>query len=111
MASCDRSLNLSWDFQSSRGPNSVRVTTPLDLHDSEGHAVGAMSKVYCSETMFQAVFEAMQVMGVNALDRDHPVERYLREALVFPLYDAGNIGMQCVRYGASWPIPTMIRGR
>jgi alkylation response protein AidB-like acyl-CoA dehydrogenase len=66
----------------------------LDLHDSEGHAVGAMSKVYCSETMFQAVFEAMQVMGVNSLDRDHPVERYLREALVFPLYDAGNIGMQ-----------------
>ena len=66
----------------------------LDLHDSEGHAVGAMSKVYCSETMFQAVFEAMQVMGVNSLDRDHPVERYLREALVFLLYDAGNIGMQ-----------------
>ena len=29
MASCDRSLNLSWDFQSSRGPNLVRVTTPI----------------------------------------------------------------------------------
>jgi transposase-like protein len=27
-ASCHRSLNLSWDFQSSRGPNLVRVTTP-----------------------------------------------------------------------------------
>lgn len=66
----------------------------LDLHDSEGHAVGAMAKVFCSETMFQSVFEAMQVMGVNALDREHPVERYLREALVLPLYDAGNIGMQ-----------------
>ena len=36
----------------------------------------------------------MQVMGVNSLDRRHPVERFLREALVFPLYDAGNIGMQ-----------------
>jgi hypothetical protein len=33
-------------------------------------------------------------MGVNALDRAHPVEKYLREAAVFPLYDAGNIGMQ-----------------
>jgi hypothetical protein len=53
-----------------------------------------MAKVFCSETMFQSVFEAMQVMGVNALDREHPVERYLREALVLPLYDAGNIGMQ-----------------
>src|SRR5215472_13511511 len=66
----------------------------LDLYDSEGHAVGAMSKVFCGELLFGAVFKAMQVMGVNALDRRHPVERYLREALVFPLYDAGNVGMQ-----------------
>ncbi|MGJ7506390.1 acyl-CoA dehydrogenase family protein [Variovorax sp. GT1P44] len=66
----------------------------LDLHDSEGHAVGAMAKVFCGETLFNAVFRAMQVMGVNALDRRHPVEKFLREAAVFPLYDAGNIGMQ-----------------
>jgi nitroalkane oxidase len=33
-------------------------------------------------------------MGVNALDKAHPVEKFLREAAVFPLYDAGNIGMQ-----------------
>jgi hypothetical protein len=29
VASCYRSLNLSWDFQSLRGPNLVRVTTPF----------------------------------------------------------------------------------
>jgi nitroalkane oxidase len=66
----------------------------LDQYDSDGHAVGAMAKVFCGETLFQAVFRAMQAMGVNALDRTHPVEKYLREAAVFPLYDAGNIGMQ-----------------
>jgi nitroalkane oxidase len=66
----------------------------LDQHDSEGHAVGAMAKVFCGETLFNAVFRTMQAMGVNALDRAHPVEKYLREAAVFPLYDAGNIGMQ-----------------
>ena len=66
----------------------------LDLHDSEGHAVGAMAKVFCGETLFNAVFRAMQAMGVNALDKAHPVEKFLREAAVFPLYDAGNIGMQ-----------------
>jgi alkylation response protein AidB-like acyl-CoA dehydrogenase len=66
----------------------------LDLHDSEGHAVGAMAKVFCGETLFNTVFRAMQVMGVNALDKRHPVEKFLREAAVFPLYDAGNIGMQ-----------------
>jgi len=66
----------------------------LDQFNSEGHAVGAMAKVFCGETLFQAVFRVMQAMGVNALDRRHPVEKYLREAAVFPLYDAGNIGMQ-----------------
>jgi nitroalkane oxidase len=66
----------------------------LDQYNSEGHAIGAMAKVFCGETLFQAVFRVMQAMGVNALDRAHPVEKYLREAAVFPLYDAGNIGMQ-----------------
>jgi alkylation response protein AidB-like acyl-CoA dehydrogenase len=66
----------------------------LDQHNSEGHAVGAMAKVFCGETLFLAVFRVMQAMGVNSLDRTHPIEKYLREAAVFPLYDAGNIGMQ-----------------
>ena len=66
----------------------------LDLYDSEGHAVGAMAKVFCGETLFSAVFRTMQAMGVNSLDKAHPMEKFLREAAVFPLYDAGNIGMQ-----------------
>jgi alkylation response protein AidB-like acyl-CoA dehydrogenase len=44
--------------------------------------------------LFNAVFQAMKVIGVNAMDKGHPLERYLREASVFPLYDAGNVGMQ-----------------
>jgi alkylation response protein AidB-like acyl-CoA dehydrogenase len=66
----------------------------LDQYNCDGHAVGAMAKVFCGETLFSAVFRVMQAMGVNALDKSHPVEKFLREAAVFPLYDAGNIGMQ-----------------
>ncbi|MFO1349853.1 MAG: acyl-CoA dehydrogenase family protein [Gammaproteobacteria bacterium] len=66
----------------------------LDLHKAEGHAIGAMAKVFCSQQLFHIVFKALQAMGVNALDKTHPVEKHLREALVLPLYDAGNIGMQ-----------------
>jgi nitroalkane oxidase len=66
----------------------------LDQYDAEGHAVAAMAKVFCGETLFHAVFRLMQAMGVNSLDKSHPVEKFLREAAVFPLYDAGNIGMQ-----------------
>ncbi|HEY5658787.1 MAG TPA: acyl-CoA dehydrogenase family protein [Myxococcota bacterium] len=66
----------------------------LDLFDSEGHAFGAMAKVFCSETMFETVYKCMQVMGINALDKNHPMEKFLREAAVLPIYDAGNVGMQ-----------------
>jgi len=66
----------------------------LDLHDAEGHAFGAMAKVYCSETMFETVYKCMQVMGINSLDKAHPIEKLLREAAVLPIYDAGNVGMQ-----------------
>jgi alkylation response protein AidB-like acyl-CoA dehydrogenase len=52
----------------------------LNKFDSEGHAIGAMSKVFCGELLFTAVFKTMQAMGVNALDRKHPLERFLREA-------------------------------
>lgn len=66
----------------------------LDMYDSEGQAIGAMSKVLCGELLFDAVFKCMQAMGVNATDKRHPLEKYLREAIIFPLYDAGNMGMQ-----------------
>lgn len=65
-----------------------------DLYDANGHAIGPMAKIFCGETLFGAVYQAMKVVGVNALDKELPLERYLREATVFPLYDAGNMGMQ-----------------
>ncbi len=66
----------------------------LDLYDSEGQAFGAMSKVFACELMFDTVFKCMQVVGVNALNKEHPLEKCLREAVIFPLYDAGTMGMQ-----------------
>jgi acyl-CoA dehydrogenase len=36
----------------------------------------------------------MQVVGVNSADKQHMFEKYLREAAIFPIYDAGNFGMQ-----------------
>jgi acyl-CoA dehydrogenase len=44
--------------------------------------------------MFDSVYKCMQVVGVNSLDKQHDFEKLLREAAVFPLYDAGNFGMQ-----------------
>jgi alkylation response protein AidB-like acyl-CoA dehydrogenase len=66
-----------------------------DLYDCENHALGAMSKVYPGEVCTQVVYDCMRVMGVNSYDRrSHPLDKYMRDVLCFPIYDAGNMGMQ-----------------
>ncbi|MDN5930823.1 MAG: acyl-CoA/acyl-ACP dehydrogenase [Pseudonocardia sp.] len=66
----------------------------IDQHDYHGEFIGAMNKVYCTETLFDAVYKCLQVVGVNSADRKHSFEKYLREAAIFPIYDGGNFGMQ-----------------
>jgi nitroalkane oxidase len=66
----------------------------LDRHDYHGELIGAMCKIQRTELLFDALFKCMQVVGVNSVDRKHMFEKYLREATILPLYDAGNFGMQ-----------------
>ncbi|MHC4063934.1 MAG: acyl-CoA dehydrogenase family protein [Planctomycetota bacterium] len=66
----------------------------LDYHDGEGQEGGALSKIFCGELAVQALIETMKVMGINSYLRDYPIEKYMRDALCFPIYDAGNMGMQ-----------------
>jgi len=66
----------------------------LDSHDNSGHALSGMNKTFCTELMQRAVVDCMRIVGVNALDRRFGIEKYYRESMVFPLYDAGNLAMQ-----------------
>ena len=66
----------------------------LDKHDYHGELIGAMCKIQCTELLFDAVYKCMQVVGVNSVDKQHMFEKYLREATILPVYDAGNFGMQ-----------------
>ncbi|HEY7144256.1 MAG TPA: acyl-CoA dehydrogenase family protein [Streptosporangiaceae bacterium] len=66
----------------------------MDKHEYHGELIGAMCKIQCTELMFDAVYKCMQVVGVNSADKLHMFEKYLREAAIFPIYDAGNFGMQ-----------------
>lgn len=75
----------------------------LDRHDGQGQALAEMSKTFCTELISQVVNDCMRVVGVNALDRRFPMERFYREAAVFPLYDAGNLAMQRRR---TWGVMT-----
>lgn len=66
----------------------------MDMHDSEGQALGAMNKIFCGDLMQGVVFDCMRIVGVNAIDKKFGMEKFYREALVFPLYDGGNLAMQ-----------------
>jgi nitroalkane oxidase len=66
----------------------------LDKHEYHGELIGAMCKIHCTELLFDAVYKCMQVVGVNSVDKQHMFEKYLREASILPIYDAGNFGMQ-----------------
>jgi len=66
----------------------------LDRHGYHGEMLGAMCKVHCTEMLFDCVYKCLQVVGVNSVDKKNRFDRYLREAALLPLYDAGNFGMQ-----------------
>lgn len=66
----------------------------MDRVDGSSHALGGMNKTFCGDLMQSVVFDCMRVVGVNALDRKFPMEKFYREAAVFSLYDAGNLAMQ-----------------
>jgi alkylation response protein AidB-like acyl-CoA dehydrogenase len=66
----------------------------MDRFDSEGQALGGMNKTFCGDLMQSVVFDCMRIVGVNAVDRKFPMEKFFRESIIFPLYDAGNLAMQ-----------------
>lgn len=66
----------------------------LDAHHGEGQEAAALAKIFNGEMAVAGVADAMRIMGINSYLRDHPLERHMRDALCFPIYDAGNVGMQ-----------------
>jgi len=66
----------------------------LDCHEGEGQEGAAISKIFCGELAVAAISDAMRVVGINSYLKDYPLEKQMRDALCFPIYDAGNMGMQ-----------------
>ena len=54
-----------------------------------------MAKVYYSETAVQTVYDAMRVKGNNSYIKQFSrMDLLMRNALVMPLYDGGNVGIR-----------------
>jgi nitroalkane oxidase len=77
-----------------------RYLTWKACHDFErtgGRAqeLAVMTKVYCSEAAVTTICDCMRVVGIASYTRDLArLERIMRNAMVFPLYDGGNQGVR-----------------
>lgn len=59
-----------------------------------GEEIAIMAKVHCSELCVQMVYDAMRLVGVDSYLESLPLEALMRDALCFPLYDGGNMGVR-----------------
>ena len=51
--------------------------------------------VYCSEAAVDTICDCMRAVGIASYTKDlAPLERSMRDAMVFPLYDGGNQGVR-----------------
>ena len=64
----------------------------FDVSGGAEHELAVMSKVFCSETCVDVVYDAMRVVGVDSYTDMHPLAELMNDAMCFPLYDGGNMG-------------------
>jgi alkylation response protein AidB-like acyl-CoA dehydrogenase len=57
-----------------------------DQEKPHGEA-GARAKLYASQVANDVAYEAVQVLGGRGYMKDHPVERYYRDARVTEIYE------------------------
>lgn len=64
----------------------------FDRTKGEEQELAVMTKVFCSETCVDVVYDAMRVVGVDSYTDMHPLAELMNDAMCFPLYDGGNMG-------------------
>ncbi|MDD1517794.1 MULTISPECIES: acyl-CoA dehydrogenase family protein [Bradyrhizobium] len=64
----------------------------FDLSKGREHELAVMTKVFCSETCVDVVYDAMRLVGVDSYTDMHPLAELMNDAMCFPLYDGGNMG-------------------
>jgi alkylation response protein AidB-like acyl-CoA dehydrogenase len=52
--------------------------------------LGAMAKVFPSGFVREITTGAMDILGGYGYSREYPVEKYVRDAMLFPIYDGTN---------------------
>ncbi|MBI4504909.1 MAG: acyl-CoA dehydrogenase, partial [Chloroflexi bacterium] len=67
-----------------------RAASLVDERAPEAPAVASMAKLFASDTTMYVATEAVQILGGHGYTRDHPVERYFREAKLCQIGEGTN---------------------
>lgn len=52
------------------------------------------AKVFCSEAAVRVITNLMRVVGIDSYDHELPLAGLLQDAIAFPLFDGGNMGVR-----------------
>ncbi|GJE28638.1 acyl-CoA dehydrogenase family protein [Methylobacterium organophilum] len=66
----------------------------FDHSGTKSQELAIITKVYASELCVQAVYDAMRLVGIDSYTDMFPLAGLLQDAICFPLYDGGNMGVR-----------------
>lgn len=66
------------------------VAALVDAKDPQASVMGPIAKCYGSDVMQKVVTEAVQILGGYGYMRDYPVEKLMRDAKIFQIFEGTN---------------------
>ncbi|MFE0424109.1 acyl-CoA dehydrogenase family protein, partial [Streptomyces sp. NPDC058953] len=73
---------------------SWRACHALDSGSPAAAELALHAKVFGSETAVRVITDLMRVVGMESYSHENPIAGILQDALVYPLFDGGNIGVR-----------------
>ena len=68
----------------------MKVAALLDAGDPLAATLGPIAKCYCSDALNRVTTEAVQILGGYGYMRDYPVEKLMRDAKIFQIFEGTN---------------------
>ena len=68
----------------------MKVAALLDAGDPAAAALGPIAKCYCSDALNRVATEGVQILGGYGYMRDYPMEKYMRDAKIFQIFEGTN---------------------
>lgn len=71
-----------------------KACVELDRSGGLSEELPTMTKIFASETCVQVIYDAMRLVGVDSYTSGTPLAGLMQDALCFPVYDGGNMGIR-----------------